>query len=79
MLSTMDSIGLGGPQGFYTDNTGAYTVRLVPEDVEVLATDAIALAGRTDVVIPPIGGDLGFNAVKTGGQLQAWHLCPCLR
>ena len=65
-LGTMDSFGLGGPQGFYTDNTGAYTVRLVPDDLEVLATDAIGLAGRTDVVIPPIGGDLdGFPLVRT--------------
>jgi hypothetical protein len=36
------------------------------DEVEVLATAAISLAGRTDIVIPPLGGDLsGFPLLRT--------------
>jgi hypothetical protein len=41
------------------------SARAQESDVPVLATDAIALAGRTDIVIPPIGGDLsGFPLLR---------------
>ena len=59
LLGTMDGAGLGGPPGFYTDNEGSFRVQRIPADLEVAATDAISLAGRTDVVIPAIGADLG--------------------
>ena len=66
-LGTMDASGSETTlAGFYTDNRRGFRVRLVPEDIEVLATDAIPLAGRTDVAIPPIGGDLsGFPILRT--------------
>ena len=41
------------------------SARAQGSSVQVLATDAIGLAGRSDIVIPPIGGDLtGFPLLR---------------
>lgn len=61
-LGSVDADSTDGPAippGFYTDNAGRYLVTRVAPATEVLGTDAISLAGRTDIVIPPLDGDPG--------------------